>query len=80
MHFCGSQCTVDPDCKSYFVGPANGTEVCFHSKLDASDMVLPITFEGMSTETRVIHTVSRPQGGSVCECVVEENCLANCKT
>ena len=63
-HFCGSQCTISRECKSYLVGfgTDNSTLKCYHSPFDASDMVLPVALPGMRADSIDLFTVKRPQG------------------
>ena len=63
-HFCGSQCTISTECKSYLIGLGsdNTTRKCYHSPFDASDMVLPIALPGMSVKSIDLFSVKRPQG------------------
>ena len=63
-HFCGSQCTISTECKSYLIGfgSDNTTRKCYHSPFDASDMVLPIALPGMSVKSIDLFSVKRPQG------------------
>ena len=64
QHFCGSQCTISPNCKSFYIGVGNdnATLTCYHSILDATEMVLPIHFPTMTQETVTMMSTKKPQG------------------
>ena len=64
QNLCALQCTINPDCKSFYNAPGidNATLTCYHSNLDATEMVLPIHFPAMTQETVTMMSIKRPQG------------------